>query len=115
MLYIFLMNFFFPLENTDRNVENGHTLPPFAGLSDGGEEQRSSSDGGCGDVEPAQTEELKTVEETDMILSVLEGFLMVLTAHGDIIYLSDNVSKYMGLSQVQTLTCFFTDTKKKKT
>ncbi|XP_016889599.1 endothelial PAS domain-containing protein 1 [Cynoglossus semilaevis] len=87
----------------DRNVENGHTLPPFAGLSDGGEEQRSSSDGGCGDVEPAQTEELKTVEETDMILSVLEGFLMVLTAHGDIIYLSDNVSKYMGLSQTELM------------
>lgn len=39
-----------------------------------------------------------------MYLNVLEGFLMVLSSEGDMIFLSDNVSKYMGLTQVRTHT-----------
>ncbi|KAG8009201.1 Endothelial PAS domain-containing protein 1 [Nibea albiflora] len=35
-----------------------------------------------------------------MYLGVLEGFLVVLSTEGDMIFLSDNVSKYMGLTQV---------------
>lgn len=33
-------------------------------------------------------------------LKALEGFVMVLTAEGDMAYLSENVSKHLGLSQV---------------
>uniref|UniRef100_A0A3B3WZD1 Endothelial PAS domain protein 1b n=1 Tax=Poecilia mexicana TaxID=48701 RepID=A0A3B3WZD1_9TELE len=43
---------------------------------------------------------LNPLDETSMYLKILEGFLMVLSTMGDMIFLSDNVSKYMGLSQV---------------
>lgn len=36
-------------------------------------------------------------------LKALEGFVMVLTAEGDMAYLSENVSKHLGLSQVSCL------------
>lgn len=49
-----------------------------------------------------EEEELKILEETNMYLRILEGFLMVVSTEGDIIFLSDNVSKYMGLTQVHT-------------
>lgn len=39
-------------------------------------------------------------EENSLFLSVLEGFLMVLSTAGDIVFLSPNVSQYMGLTQV---------------
>lgn len=55
------------------------------------------------DKEEKETEGLIPLEETSMYLRVLEGFLMVLSAEGDIIFLSDNVSKYMGLTQVSRL------------
>lgn len=38
-------------------------------------------------------------------LKALEGFVMVLTAEGDMAYLSENVSKHLGLSQVSCLLC----------
>lgn len=38
-------------------------------------------------------------------LKALEGFVMVLTAEGDMVYLSENVSKHLGLSQVSCLLC----------
>lgn len=38
-------------------------------------------------------------------LKALEGFVMVLTAEGDMAYLSENVSKHLGLSQVSHLLC----------
>lgn len=34
-------------------------------------------------------------------LKALDGFVMVLTDDGDMIYISDNVNKYMGLTQVK--------------
>lgn len=34
-------------------------------------------------------------------LKALDGFLMVLTEEGDMIYLSENVNKHLGLSQVR--------------
>ncbi len=37
-------------------------------------------------------------------LKALEGFLLILTEDGEMIYLSDNVSRYLGLAQVNTLT-----------
>lgn len=36
-------------------------------------------------------------------LKALEGFLLVLSDDGDMVYLSENVSKSMGLSQVYCL------------
>lgn len=39
-------------------------------------------------------------------LKALEGFVMVLTAEGDMAYLSENVSKHLGLSQVRGAACF---------
>lgn len=48
-----------------------------------------------------------TGEETDLdlqlngsYLKALDGFLMVLSEDGDMIYLSDNISKCLGLAQV---------------
>lgn len=35
-------------------------------------------------------------------LKALEGFVMVLTTEGDMAYLSENVSKHLGLSQVRS-------------
>lgn len=35
-------------------------------------------------------------------LKALDGFLMVLSADGDIVYLSENVSKCLGLPQVSS-------------
>lgn len=40
-------------------------------------------------------------EETRLFLSVLEGFLMVLSTGGDVVFVSENVSQHMGLTQVQ--------------
>lgn len=41
------------------------------------------------------------LDETNMYLKILEGFLMVLSTSGDMIFLSENVNKYMGLTQVR--------------
>ena len=37
-----------------------------------------------------------------MYLKAIEGFLMLITKEGDILYLSDNVAKYLGLTQVSS-------------
>lgn len=51
-----------------------------------------------------------TGEETDLdlqlngsYLKALDGFLMVLSEDGDMIYLSENISKCLGLAQVVVL------------
>lgn len=66
-------------------------------MKEGGEDQ-PECDG------EKEAEEVEASEESDMYLRILEGFLMVLSTEGDMIYLSDNVSKYMGLSQVHART-----------
>ncbi|XP_047464777.1 endothelial PAS domain-containing protein 1 [Mugil cephalus] len=60
------------------------------------------------DRDGAQEEEEEkkkdTVElEINMYLRTLEGFLMVLSTEGDMIFLSDNVSTYMGLTQTELM------------
>ncbi|KAM6898844.1 endothelial PAS domain-containing protein 1 isoform 2-T2 [Lycodopsis pacificus] len=60
--------------------------------------ERHGCDGGREEKE-SETEEVEASEETNLYLRILEGFLIVLSAEGDMIYLSDNVSKYMGLTQ----------------
>ena len=38
-------------------------------------------------------------------LKALEGFLMVLSEDGDMIYLSENINKCLGLAQVGLICC----------
>ncbi|KAK9530199.1 hypothetical protein VZT92_011719 [Zoarces viviparus] len=59
---------------------------------------RHGCDGGREEKEN-ETEDVEASEETNLYLRILEGFLIVLSTEGDMIYLSDNVSKYMGLTQ----------------
>ncbi|XP_059180287.1 endothelial PAS domain-containing protein 1 [Centropristis striata] len=69
-------------------------------LMDSGGDRRHR-DGGR-DEEEKRTEDGE-LEETNMYLKILEGFLIVLSTDGDMIYLSDNVSKYMGLTQTELM------------
>lgn len=41
-----------------------------------------------------------------LFLRALEGFLLVLSGDGDMVYLSENVNRYLGLTQVMILTTF---------
>lgn len=47
---------------------------------------------------PKQKEEIKT--DDSVFLKSLEGFLLVLSPEGDFVYLSENVSDYLGIQQV---------------
>ncbi|XP_023262336.1 endothelial PAS domain-containing protein 1 isoform X2 [Seriola lalandi dorsalis] len=67
--------------DTSHTVKHGQAL-------EGGEEQQER-DGGRDDEEK-QTVAVEALEETNMYLRILEGFLMVLSTEGDMIYLSDN-------------------------
>lgn len=50
--------------------------------------------------------ELEADQQMDnLYLKALEGFIAVVTQDGDMIFLSENVNKYMGLTQV---TCYLT-------
>lgn len=60
----------------------------------------------------SHVEEPMTGEETELdlqlnssYLKALEGFLMVLSEDGDMIYLSENINKCLGLAQVG-LICY---------
>ena len=87
---------------TGTKTEAGHAVK-YAPVKEGGEDQ-PECDG------EKEAEEVEASEESDMYLRILEGFLMVLSTEGDMIYLSDNVSKYMGLSQVHARTHTHTHT-----
>ena len=39
----------------------------------------------------------------DLMTEALDGFVLVLLRDGTIVYLSENIQKYLGLSQVQIL------------
>lgn len=52
----------------------------------------------CTDTE----NEIETDQPMDnLYLKALEGFITVITQDGDMIFLSENISKYMGLTQVK--------------
>ncbi|XP_044033866.1 endothelial PAS domain-containing protein 1 isoform X2 [Siniperca chuatsi] len=85
--------------NTRTKAEASHTVK-YGQVMESGEERRDC-DGGRD--EEKETEDLEASEETDMYLRILEGFMMVLSTEGDIIFLSDNVSKYMGLTQTELM------------
>ena len=43
----------------------------------------------------------------DRYPKALEGFLIILSQDSDIIYVSDNVAKYLGIAQVKSYFCEF--------
>ncbi|XP_053670565.1 protein similar [Anopheles nili] len=43
------------------------------------------------------------LEPETVVLQALDGFLMVLSADGDITYISENVSEYLGISQIDIM------------
>ncbi|KAM9425822.1 endothelial PAS domain-containing protein 1 [Pholidichthys leucotaenia] len=76
------------------NLEKNQTF-------EGGE--KLSNCHGSRDKEKKESEDCETSEETNLYLGVLEGFLMVLSTEGDMIFLSENVNKYMGLTQTELM------------
>lgn len=51
---------------------------------------------------------IETDQQLDnLYLKALEGFITVITQDGDMIFLSENISKYMGLTQVRVLSTHF--------
>ncbi|GAA6214443.1 endothelial PAS domain-containing protein 1 [Lates japonicus] len=84
--------------NAGTRAEASHTVKYGQVLAGGGELRVCG--GGRGDKE---TEEAEALEETNMYLRILEGFVMVISTEGDMIYLSDNVGKYMGLTQTELM------------
>ena len=52
---------------------------------------------------PDKTEQVKKEDGVKMdtyFLRALDGFLLVLDIEGDMVYLSDNIAKYLGITQV---------------
>ncbi|XP_069569191.1 endothelial PAS domain-containing protein 1 [Brachyistius frenatus] len=87
-------------ENTGKKAETRHTVG-YQQVVEGGVEL-SDCDGGR-DEEEKERESFVASEETNMYLRILEGFLMILSTEGDMIFLSDNVGKYMGLTQTELM------------
>ncbi|XP_060536115.1 hypoxia-inducible factor 1-alpha [Cylas formicarius] len=54
-------------------------------------------------VLPVKDKITKYVKDESVFLKSLEGFLLVLSADGDFIYLSDNVSDYLGITQIDLM------------
>ncbi|KAM9715919.1 endothelial PAS domain-containing protein 1 isoform 2-T2 [Menidia menidia] len=84
-------------ETVGTNAEAKHTYRA------GGEGVRGLDCCAQRDVQEKVTEELMSSGESNTYLRILEGFLMVLSTEGDMIFLSDNVSKYMGLTQTELM------------
>ena len=54
----------------------------------------------AGTVEETTTDAQKQEEMDSLYPEALDGFVAVLTCDGDVVYLSENVTKYLGLSRV---------------
>uniref|UniRef100_A0A672IWF2 Neuronal PAS domain protein 1 n=1 Tax=Salarias fasciatus TaxID=181472 RepID=A0A672IWF2_SALFA len=55
------------------------------------------------DPEPRESQDLGLLDESSLYMRILEGFLMVLSSDGNMVFLSDNVNKYMGLTQTELM------------
>ena len=93
-------------ETVGTNAEARHAVTRQQGLGEGKELNHE----GRQDQEEKETEGLVPLDEASLYLRALEGFLMVLSTEGDMIFLSSNVSKYMGLTQVSKNLCVPTQT-----
>lgn len=60
------------------------------------------SDVACDSLEgnSAVLSRVPTVAEDELYLKALDGFVMVISTDGDLVFLSENVSQHLGLSQV---------------
>ncbi|XP_061665977.1 endothelial PAS domain-containing protein 1 isoform X2 [Syngnathoides biaculeatus] len=58
---------------------------------------------GAAELRQNSESETEAVDETDVYLRVLEGFVMVLSSEGDMMFLSDNVGRYLGLTQTELM------------
>ncbi|XP_030765742.1 hypoxia-inducible factor 1-alpha isoform X3 [Sitophilus oryzae] len=54
-------------------------------------------------VLPVKDKLMQTVKDESVFLKSLEGFVLVLSSEGDFVYLSENVSDYLGISQVDLM------------
>lgn len=50
--------------------------------------------------EPPEPDDHKILTDDSIFLKALEGFLLVMSSDGDIVYTSENVSDYLGITQV---------------
>jgi hypoxia-inducible factor 1 alpha len=51
--------------------------------------------------EPPEPDDHKILVDDSIFLKSLEGFLVVMSSEGDIVYMSENVSDYLGITQVK--------------
>lgn len=61
------------------------------------------------DKEAPKLQSPKGLEEVQSELSymkALDGFVLVLSQQGDIVYCSENIAEHLGVSQVRLLFCF---------
>ncbi|XP_029953673.1 endothelial PAS domain-containing protein 1 [Salarias fasciatus] len=65
--------------------------------------QHAVKAGGNSDPEPRESQDLGLLDESSLYMRILEGFLMVLSSDGNMVFLSDNVNKYMGLTQTELM------------
>ncbi|XP_064863963.1 endothelial PAS domain-containing protein 1-like isoform X1 [Oncorhynchus nerka] len=72
---------------------------------EGARERWAEGNKEAGDRELGESREERKKEmgETDLYLRILGGFVVVVTTEGDMIYLSDNIREYMGLTQVELM------------
>ncbi|XP_068160969.1 endothelial PAS domain-containing protein 1 [Antennarius striatus] len=84
-----------PFGNVGMKTEGCHSINQDKKMGDG--EEQLGCDG------KRHQEGSKVSEETNMYLMTLEGFLMVLSADGDVVFLSDNIRKYMGWTQTELM------------
>ncbi|XP_052348545.1 endothelial PAS domain-containing protein 1-like [Oncorhynchus keta] len=62
-----------------------------------------NKEAGDREIGERREERKKEMGETDLYLRILGGFVVVVTTEGDMIYLSDNIREYMGLTQVELM------------
>ena len=46
---------------------------------------------------------LKNAEANQLIKETIDGFLVILSTEGDITYVSDNITEYLGIAKVSTI------------
>jgi hypoxia-inducible factor 1 alpha len=53
--------------------------------------------------EPPEPDDHKILVDDSIFLKSLEGFLVVMSSEGDIVYMSENVSDYLGITQIDLM------------